>query len=116
MDFPFEQDIVLQNSRALIRPIQTPADAEPLWSINEVNPQLMRYSPAMISDRQSFDQYYKGSLQLKEAKSKYPFIIIDRANEKPAGSTSFMNISDAHERLEIGSTYIGPDFQRTGAQ
>ncbi len=114
MLFPFDKDIILENERVLIRPIHSLVDAEPLWLINEANPELMRYSPAMIRDRHSFESYFESSLSLKGEKSKYPFFIVDKLNNRPAGSTSFMNISVAHERLEIGSTYLGPSFHRTG--
>ena len=114
MIFPFEQDIILENDRVIIKPIHTLTDAESLWPINEANPMLMRYSPAMIWGRASFESYFESSLDLKKAQSKYPFIIVDKLNDQSAGSTSFMNINVAHERLEIGSTYLGPKFHRTG--
>ncbi len=114
MIFPFEQDIILENDRVIIQPIHSLTDAESLWPINEANPMLLQYFPAMIRGRASFESYFESSLKLKEAESKYPFIIVDKLNGQPAGSTSFMNINLAHERLEIGSTYIGPQFHRTG--
>lgn len=114
MKFPFEQDIILENERVLLRPINFGSDAEPLWPINAAYPMLMQYSPAMIYDRDSFEMYFESALQLKRAKSKYPFIIRDKRSKQAAGTTSFMNIDIANERLEIGSTYLGPKFHKTG--
>jgi hypothetical protein len=48
MNVPFDQEIIIENERALLQPIQRLADAEPLWPINKANPMLMQYSPAMI--------------------------------------------------------------------
>jgi RimJ/RimL family protein N-acetyltransferase len=114
MNVPFDQEIIIENERALLQPIQRLADAEPLWPINKANPMLMQYSPAMIKDRDSFEMYFESALQLKTVQSKYPFIIRDKLNKEAAGSTSFMNIDVGNERLEIGSTYFGPQFHRTG--
>ena len=114
MNFPFDQDIILENERVILRPINISSDAETLWPINEANPMLTQYFPNMISDRDSFELFFESALQLKEAKSKYPFIITDKRSKQAAGSTSFMNIDIANERLEIGSTYLGPQFHQTG--
>jgi RimJ/RimL family protein N-acetyltransferase len=46
--------------------------------------------------------------------AKYSFAIFDKEIEKYAGSTSFGNISNSDQRLEIGWTWIGKEFQRTG--
>jgi RimJ/RimL family protein N-acetyltransferase len=43
-----------------------------------------------------------------------PFIIYDKNSKKYAGSTQFMNIDKKNKVLEIGSTWIGREFQGTG--
>ena len=42
-----------------------------------------------------------------------PFVTIDAASGKVVGSTRFMNIEAKHRRLEIGSTWIAPPWQRS---
>ncbi len=42
-----------------------------------------------------------------------PFVTIDRASGKVAGTTRYMNIEAPHRRLEIGTTWIGKSYQRT---
>jgi RimJ/RimL family protein N-acetyltransferase len=42
-----------------------------------------------------------------------PFAQIERASGRVIGSTRYMNIEKAHRRLEIGSTWIAPEWQRT---
>lgn len=44
-----------------------------------------------------------------------PFVTFDRATDELIGSTRFMNISAPDRRVEIGSTWIRPDRQRSGA-
>jgi N-acetyltransferase len=44
-----------------------------------------------------------------------PFTTIDDRTGRAIGSTRFMNIVPAHLRVEIGSTWLDPGAQRTGA-
>ena len=44
-----------------------------------------------------------------------PFATIDQASGRAIGSSRFMTITPEHRRLEIGWTWVGTDFQRTGA-
>src|ERR1700680_3992162 len=41
------------------------------------------------------------------------FATIERSSEKVIGSTRFMNIDRINRRVEIGSTWIAPAWQRT---
>ena len=41
------------------------------------------------------------------------FATIERSSEKVIGSTRFMNIDRVNRRVEIGSTWIAPAWQRT---
>ena len=49
------------------------------------------------------------------ASAEVPFATIDIASGRAIGSTRFMTIAPEHRRLEIGWTWIGTAFQRTGA-
>lgn len=46
--------------------------------------------------------------------TEYAFAIYDKQTRAWAGSTRYMAIVPEHKRLEIGSTWIGKDFQGTG--
>lgn len=46
--------------------------------------------------------------------TQLPFAVIDRRSNRVAGSTRYMNYELAHKRVEIGSTWYGTEFQRTG--
>lgn len=43
-----------------------------------------------------------------------PWAIVDRATERAVGITTYLNLEPADRRLEIGSTWIGRQSQRTG--
>jgi N-acetyltransferase len=44
-----------------------------------------------------------------------PFATIDIASDRAIGSSRYMTIAPEHRRLEIGWTWLGTAFQRTGA-
>lgn len=51
-------------------------------------------------------------LGLHAAGSMLPFTVLD-GDGKPAGMTTYMNIDNAHQRVEIGSTWYARRVQRT---
>lgn len=44
-----------------------------------------------------------------------PFAIVENAKNKIVGSTRYLNIRPEHRSLEIGWTWLGQEWQRTGA-
>jgi RimJ/RimL family protein N-acetyltransferase len=50
----------------------------------------------------------------KELFRRMPFLIYDKDAKQTAGSTSFGNISFFDQRVEIGWTFLGPEFIGTG--
>jgi len=52
-------------------------------------------------------------LALREAGSMLPFAVIDKANGKAVGMTTYMNIDAANRRIEIGSTWYRQSTQRS---
>ena len=113
MDFPFEQEIILQNDRSLIRPL-TLDDLENLLPAATANKNLVQYSPTPIYTKELLKQYIETALEERKNKQRYPFILFDKKANAYGGSSSYMNISGKDKRLEIGNTWIGPGFQRTG--
>jgi RimJ/RimL family protein N-acetyltransferase len=53
--------------------------------------------------------------EARTAPGHLPFAIIDIANDKVAGSTRYLAIRPEHRSLEIGWTWLGQEWQRTGA-
>jgi len=52
-------------------------------------------------------------LGLQKAGAMLPFAVLDRASEKFAGMTTYMNIDAINRRVEIGSTWYARSVQRT---
>jgi len=113
MNFPFEKEIILENASALLKPLQI-ADIDNLLKIATEDKNLLQYSPAPIYSEELLKSYIENALKERKNKSRYYFSIFDKKKNAYAGSTSFLNISNVDSRIEIGATWIGRDFQRTG--
>lgn len=48
------------------------------------------------------------------APDQLPFVILETGKDKAVGSTRFLNIRPEHRALEIGWTWLGQEWQRTG--
>lgn len=113
MDFNFNEDIKLENERALLKPLQA-ADYDQLLPVALSDKNLLQYSPAPVYSQKLLKEYIDNALQERSNHFRYPFIIYDKQLQAYAGSTSFASISNKDKRLEIGYTWIGRNFQRTG--
>ncbi|HEY9008883.1 MAG TPA: GNAT family protein [Ohtaekwangia sp.] len=113
MTFPFQTDIVLENDVALLRPIQN-ADVKNLLPVATKHSDLLQYSPLPIYNEELLKKYIDMSIENRSNRNRYTFSVFDKRQGTYAGSTSFMNIANADARLEIGSTWYGKEFQRTG--
>lgn len=108
----FTQDILLENHRALLRPLAL-ADYDALQPV-AATPELWAYTLTRADDPASLRSYLAEAVQGREQQRRYPFLVIDKQAGRAAGSTSYYNIDANEQRLSIGYTWIGTDFQRTG--
>jgi RimJ/RimL family protein N-acetyltransferase len=113
MDLDFKSDILLENSRTLLRPLSID-DMDDLLPVCEGEEQLVRYSPKPIYNRQLLSQFIDTAITDRQKELRYAFIIYDKQFKAYAGCTSFLNISNYHRYLEIGYTWLGRSFQKTG--
>ncbi len=113
LNFDFEQDIVLEDTRIRLSPL-LPEHVTDLLPIAEKQPDLLRFSPSPFGTKENLQHYVEKALKGRKHEQRYPFIIFDKHSEQFAGSTSFGNISNENQRLEIGWTWIAKIFQRTG--
>jgi len=111
--FDFSKDIVLEDKRALLTPIIV-QDIIHLKDIATEDAYLLKYSPSQIHTPALLASYVNSAIHMRENKIRYTFTVWDKMEQAFAGSTSFLNISEADDRLEIGATWYGRKFQRTG--
>ena len=113
MDFPFEHDIHLEDQRVRLEPLSR-LHVDALLPIVENNPGLLRHSPSVLEERGDLIRYIELHTTLRHDHQKYAFAIYDKEKSAYAGSSSYLRISERDGHLEIGSTWIGKSFQRTG--
>jgi RimJ/RimL family protein N-acetyltransferase len=113
MTFPFDKDIILENDFALLRPVNK-TDVENLFSVASKDKDLLQFSPTPIYDKDLLKKYIDKAIENRQNKIRYTFCVFDKTKNAYAGSTSFLNISNPDDRLEIGATWYGKEFQRTG--
>lgn len=106
-------DIVLENDKVRLEPLSWD-HFEFLLPISISDPDLLKFSPAEFGTDQALKKYIDNTLKLRKQHLKCTFAIFDKEQNEFAGSTSFMNISEVDERLEIGSTWLGTKYQRSG--
>ncbi|MBT8218589.1 MAG: GNAT family N-acetyltransferase [Bacteroidia bacterium] len=105
--------LVLENERCLLRPLEL-GDGRLLQDAAFSKPNLLEFSPSSIHTEELLQAYVDSALQSRTEGLRYPFIIFDKLHGKYAGSTSYGNPSFKDQRVEIGWTWIGSAFQRTG--
>lgn len=105
--------IVLESKRVRLEPL-TEDHFEDLLPLALRYPDLLKYSPSRFGREEDLKEYIRKAVVQCQEGERYPFAIFDKKSGRYAGSTSYMNIYPYHKRLEIGSTWIGKEFQRTG--
>jgi RimJ/RimL family protein N-acetyltransferase len=113
MEFSFNETVILENERALLRPLNED-DADNLLSVATKDKDAVIYSSYYIHTPEYLRQFVTDALNDRDKKFRYPFIIFDKKAGAYAGSTSFAAVSQHDKRLEIGWTWLGKDFQQTG--
>ena len=58
--------------------------------------------------------YVEIALEARTTEKEYPFIVFDKQTNQYAGSTRFYDINLAFKTLQLGYTWYGKEFQRTG--
>jgi RimJ/RimL family protein N-acetyltransferase len=107
------EPVVLEGSRVRLEPLRAGhlADLErvafdlPIWQWTIMGPQ----------DEAGLRRWVETALANQEAGTERPFATIDLASGRAIGSSRYMTIVPEHKRLEIGWTWVGTAFQRTGA-
>ena len=69
---------------------------------------------ARPADRAGIEAWLRAAITGAAAGVDVPFATVDLASGRAVGSTRFMSIVPDHRRLEIGWTWVGTAYQRTG--
>jgi RimJ/RimL family protein N-acetyltransferase len=105
------EPVVLEGEHVRLEPLAL-AHLDGLCEIGIVE-ELWRWIPTQITTPEQMKAYVELALTERANGVSMPFAQIERASGRVIGSTRYMNIEKAHRRLEIGSTWIAPAWQRT---
>ena len=111
-DYFFEEEHILENSRARLEPLQQLHYALLLPVAMEKD--LWQFTSISISNEADFLCYFNNAIAERKAGISYPFAVYDKQTCQYAGSTRYGTISFPHKKLEIGWTWYHPSAQRTG--
>jgi N-acetyltransferase len=78
-------------------------------------PGVWRWTVVQPTDRDGLAEWVRAALANAAGGAEMPFATIDVASGRPIGSSRFMSIVPEHRRLEIGWTWVAPEWQRRGA-
>jgi RimJ/RimL family protein N-acetyltransferase len=80
-----------------------------------LDPDLWHLTVARVHDRAGMERYVATALAERQAGSALPFATVWNETGEVIGTTRFGNASAEHRRVEIGWTWLGRRWQRTGA-
>ncbi len=112
-EFDTTQNYVLEDERVLLRPL-TAADYDVLLPFSLQEPALWKYSLVGAEGADGLNNYMNIALKAKGEGKEYPFIVFDKKTEEHAGSTRFYDIQNELSTVQLGYTWYGKKFQRTG--
>lgn len=105
--------IMLEGSYVRLEPIQR-EHAEIFWQIaKDFADEIFRWIPHRMQTREDFQRMADKILDEQKLGQSVAFATVERKSGNVIGSTRFMNIDRANRRMEIGSTWILPAWQRT---
>lgn len=109
----FEFNPSLEDERVLLRPLQED-DFENLLPFSLQEPEIWEYSLTTAAGEKNLKQYIQTAVRKREEKSEFPFIVFDKMANRYAGSTRFYDIQQKFLTTQLGYTWYGKSFQRTG--
>ena len=105
--------ITLEGSVVRLEPIRA-EHAESFWNAaKDALDDIFQWIPYRMKTREDFHRLVEKAFQEQERGESVVFATVERNSGRAIGSTRFMNIDRVNRRVEIGSTWIAPAWQRT---
>jgi RimJ/RimL family protein N-acetyltransferase len=91
-----------------------PEHAPLLWGIAKDHlAELFQWIPYRMESLEDFASFNRHVLDEQGRGLTVPFAIVEGSSGRIAGTTRYMNIDFPNRKVEIGSTWIAPPWQRT---
>jgi RimJ/RimL family protein N-acetyltransferase len=105
--------ITLQGAVVRLEPLRRDHAAD-FWSVAKDSlDDIFRWIPYQVRSLDDFAQIIEKAFAEQERGDSIVFATVERNSNRVIGSTRFMNIDRTNRRVEIGSTWIAPAWQRT---
>jgi RimJ/RimL family protein N-acetyltransferase len=105
--------VTLEGSVIRLEPIRRD-HADAFWqAAKDALDDIFRWIPYRMKTSEDFERLVEKALAEQEHGESVVFATVECRSERVIGSTRFMNIDRANRRVEIGSTWIAPEWQRT---
>ncbi len=105
--------LTLEGSVVRLEPIR-PEHAELFWqAAKDSLDDIFQWIPYRMKTSEDFQHLIAKALAEQERGESIVFATLERRSGQVIGSTRFMNIDRLNRRVEIGSTWIAPAWQRT---
>jgi RimJ/RimL family protein N-acetyltransferase len=105
--------VTLEGAVVRLEPLRR-EHAEIFWQASKDSLEdIFHWIPYRMQSLQDFEAWVEKSHHEQQRGESVVFSTVDRSSGRVIGSTRFMNIDRANRRLEIGSTWIVPAWQRT---
>lgn len=105
--------LTLEGSVIRLEPVRR-QHADLFWDVakNDLE-DIFRWIPYAMKTREDFERLIDKAFAEQERGESVVFATVERSSGQTIGSTRFMNIDRVNKRVEIGSTWIAPAWQRT---
>lgn len=105
--------LTLEGSVVRLEPVRR-EHAELFWEIAKSDLEdIFRWIPYSMKTLDDFQRLIDKAFEEQERGESIVFATVERASGRVIGSTRFMKIDRINRRVEIGSTWIAPAWQRT---
>jgi len=105
--------VTLEGSVVRLEPVRR-GHAELFWEVAKNHLEdIFRWIPYSMKTPEDFQRLIDKAFDEQERGESVVFATVERSSSRVIGSTRFMNIDRINRRVEIGSTWIAPAWQRT---
>ncbi len=104
------EPVTLSTDRLILRPMSL--DDVPALAQAASDGELWEKKTTTVPRPEGFEDYVRKALELQAAGLALPFTTVVKEGGRVVGSTRYMNIDAANDRLEIGTTWIAGSWQR----
>lgn len=111
--FNIVMPITLEGSVIRLEPLRR-EHAELFWQVSKDDLEsIFRWIPYPMKTLDDFQKLIDKAFQEQQRGESVVFATVERNSGRAIGSTRFMNMDRVNRRVEIGSTWIAPRWQRT---